>query len=390
MKRIKTKYQGVYQRKSDSRNHNGKRDICFDIAYQVEGKLTWEKVGWISEGYTPRLASHVRSERVRATRHREELPKQRMKAPFFRDVAAKYLAWARDNKARGGRDDICRYRKHLSPCFDNKRLNEISSFDLERLKANLTKQGLAPATVKQCLVLFRQMVNKAIDWDLFSGKNPAKRFKMPVVANQRDRFLSYDEADLLLKELAKISIQLHDEALLSLHCGLRASEVFNLTWNDVDLEHGLLTVRDGKTGTRPGYMTKTIKAMLTNRKPFADNDFVFPEHTGGKQKQVSNSFRRVVKKLEFNNSITDRRQRLVFHSLRHTYASWHVQNGTDLYTVQKLMGHSSFSMVQRYAHLSEGTLQKAVKNLEESISAKNNVTERPQRENAGQVVNFKK
>ena len=111
--------------------------------------------------------------------------------------------------------------------------------------------------------------------------------------------------------------------------------------------------------------------MLTNRKPFADNELVFPEHTGGKQKQVSNSFRRVVKKLGLNDGKTNRLHHLVFHSLRHTFASWHVQNGTKLYTVQILMGHSSFSMVQRYAHLSKEVLEEAVENFEEKISVKN-------------------
>jgi site-specific recombinase XerD len=77
--------------------------------------------------------------------------------------------------------------------------------------------------------------------------------------------------------------------------------------------------------------------------------------------------------LGFNAGVTDRRQRVVFHTLRHTFASWLVQNGTDLYTVSKLLGHSDISMTQRYSHLSDDTLQRAVKNLEKAISAQQKV-----------------
>ena len=210
MKRIRTKYQGVYERKSESKTHNGKPDVCFDIAYKFEGKKIWEKVGWSSEGYTANLASQVRAERVRNIRHGEELPKQKKKAPYFKDAAGKYLAWARDNKTRNGRDEESRYRNYLSPCFDEKRLNEISAFDLERVKADLVKEGLAPQTVKHVLIVFREMFNKAVLWGMYKGENPIKGVKMPTVQNQRQRFLSHDEADLLLTELSGTSKQLHD------------------------------------------------------------------------------------------------------------------------------------------------------------------------------------
>ena len=91
MKREITNYSGVYERKSDSRMHNGKLDVCFDIAYKREGKKIWEKVGWVSEGYSAKLASEIRADRIRKIRHGEELPKEKKKAPVFRDVAARYM-----------------------------------------------------------------------------------------------------------------------------------------------------------------------------------------------------------------------------------------------------------------------------------------------------------
>jgi len=57
MKRSRTKYSGVYERTSDIRMHIGKAAICYDITYKQDGKKIWEKVGWISEGYTAKVAS---------------------------------------------------------------------------------------------------------------------------------------------------------------------------------------------------------------------------------------------------------------------------------------------------------------------------------------------
>ena len=62
--REKTKYTGVYYRTSSTKRYDGKPDVCFDIAYKLEGKLIWEKVGWRSEGYTAVLASEIRGERI--------------------------------------------------------------------------------------------------------------------------------------------------------------------------------------------------------------------------------------------------------------------------------------------------------------------------------------
>jgi integrase len=153
------------------------------------------------------------------------------------------------------------------PTFDGKRLNEISSFDLERLKAKLLKYGLSPSSVKLCLVLFRQMFNKAALWGMYKGsENPIKGVKLPVLQNQRERFLTHEEADRLLTELKSVSLQLHDMALTSLHCGLRAGEIFNIKGQDLDFGNGLINISDPKNKeSRKAFMTNAVKEMLQNR-----------------------------------------------------------------------------------------------------------------------------
>jgi integrase len=365
-----TKHQGVYRREIQGKLFKGKPDICFDITYKADGKKVWEKVGLFSEGYSERLAADIRAERMRSIRHGDELPKQKKKASFFRDAWGRYSKWAETNKARGGKEDVSRYTCHLEKRLGSKRLNEISSFGLERLKSELLKEGLSPATVKHCLVLIRQIFNKAVAWGLHQGPNPVRGVKMPSVQNQKTRFLSHEEASLLLSELGAMkATTLHDMALLSLYTGLRAGEIFNLKGYDLDFQNDLIRITDPKNKTtRHAYMAGAVKGMLEHRKPDTPEGLVFPGRTGKKAVAVSQNFRRIVNRMGFNRGITDRRQQITFHSLRHTYASWLALQGESLITIRDLLGHKTTQMTERYSHLVSDHKRAAAKKLENDFN----------------------
>lgn len=388
MKRESTKFKGVYQRSSDNRMHAGKADVCFDIAFRFNGKLIWEKIGWVSERYSPRLAADIRSERMRSIRHGEELPQQKKQIPLFGETWDKYKTWAESNKARGGRDDISLYTNCLKKALADKRMNDISSFDLERLKSRLIKDEYSPATVKHCLVLIRQIYNKAITWGQYKGENPVHGVKMPTLQNQRIRFLTHEEANILLAALAQMREKnLHDMALLSLHTGMRAGEIFNLKGNDLDFQNDLIQITDPKNkSTRYAYMTTTIKDMLNTRKPEKPEGLVFlahkrenhKTHTANRNEEkkitaISQRFRLIVIKLGFNEGITDPRQEVTFHTLRHTFASWLAIQGESLITIKELLGHKSMTMTERYSHLTPDHKRLAVKNLEAGFQGKKNI-----------------
>jgi len=381
-----TKSIGVYELISDAKKTTSPRgktipDVCYYINYKLDGKLIWEKVGWMSEGYSEKLASIIRSERIRSIRHGEEIPQQKQKAPTFSCLAEKYLEWSSENKSRRGVEDRSRYENHLKDRFAEKYLDQISPFDLERMKSEMLKAGYAPKTVSHLLGLIRAMFNKAADWNLYQGPNPVRKVKMPIIQNTRDRFLTYEEADVLLSELKRDprvkkeyrelkDPKLHDITLLSLHTGARASEIFNLKGHDIDFQNGLITLRDTKnTETRHIPMTNMVREMLKRRMPQEPSGYVFTDSKGRKMKEVSNAFDRVVSRLGFNNNVEDPRQRVVFHTCRHTFASWLAIQGTPLYTIAKLMGHKSISMSERYSHLSPDHKKESIGRLEQRIIA---------------------
>lgn len=189
--------------------------------------------------------------------------------------------------------------------------------------------------------------------------------KLSTPNNGRHRFLTREEAEQLLGALKiKKTPQLHDICLLSLHCGLRAGEIFKLTWDCVDFDRETILLKDTKSGkNRYAYMTPAVKTMLKARFPGQKNALVFKDKMGKQIQKISNNFMRTIEELGFNNEVVDRRDRVVFHTLRHTFASWLVENGTDLYTVKTLLGHSSLIMTERYSHLGENKLRDAIRKL---------------------------
>jgi integrase len=369
--REKARFKGVYKRTSKKTKFQGRPDICFDIAYRTDGRLIWEKVGWVSEGYSDVLAQTVRSERIRSIRHSEELPHQKKKVLFFKELASKYLVWAKSNKAREGREDESNYKNHLADRLGGRRLNEISPLDLEKMKTELTGEGLAPATVKHCLILVRQMFNKALAWGLYQGANPVKKVKLPVPQNQRERYLSFEEAGTLLNELLVKSQTAHDMALLSLQTGLRFGEITNIKGHDLDFENGLITIINPKNKeTRKASMTIAVKKLLGQRISKNPMDYIFKDRWHGERVQmITGVFKRAANDL-FNEGVTDPRQRVTFHTLRHTFASWLASQGTPILTISQLLGHKSLAMTLRYSHLSPDHKREAVLDLEQMFNKK--------------------
>ncbi len=118
-------------------------------------------------------------------------------------------------------------------------------------------------------------------------------------------------------------------------------------------------------------MTFTIKTMLQSRNPeqVRSQDHVFKSRSGDKIRWVSDTYSRVADNL-FNVGIEDTRQRVCFHSCRHTFASWLALQGTPLLTLKELMGHKTIEMTMRYAHLIPDQKRQAVNQLEQYLSEK--------------------
>ena len=248
------------------------------------------------------------------------------------------------------------------------------------MKQDLKADGLSPASIGHCLKLMRQIFNKARIWGLYKADNPIKDVKIPKLQNERQRFLSHDEAEGLIANIKVFSPQLADMALLSLHTGMRAGEVFNLKMHDLDFDNSLITISDAKNAeSRKAYMTTAVKDMLNNYHKLSTPDaFVFTSRKGEKIMAISKKFGEIRDAVEINKGYADRRQHVSFHSLRHTFASWLAIQGESLITIGALLGHKSPNMTKRYSHLSPDHKRRAVELLEKSFSRKAGKAEQAQ------------
>ncbi len=277
-----------------------------------------------------------------------------------------YLPHAQENKKfKTVQAEDSHFRNWIDPAIGEKPIKTVSPFDVEKIKKAMADADLSPRSIQYCLATTRQLFNHASFVGLFEGGNPVRKVKIPTPNNKRIRFLSEAEADLLLKTLAGKSTQLYEIALFGLDTGARAGEIFNLTWGDVDLERSLLSIRDAKGGkSRFIPMTNQVREMLSGKPGGEPTALVFPSRKGEKIQQVSKVFYLTVKELGLNKGVVDPRQKVNFHTLRHTFASWLVERGTDLYTVKTLLGHSTIQLTERYSHLAPDALRQAVKVLE--------------------------
>ena len=244
-----------------------------------------------------------------------------------------------------------RWERHLAPIAGNWELNDIGSLRIYELKAHLVSKNLAPQSVYHCLSLLRRVLNRSVEWELYAG--PVPKIRMPRFDNRRIRFLSKIEADRLLGQLQKTSILWHDIALFDLNTGLRRGEILTITPENIDLNAKICTILDTKTHTGRTIPLNCDAYEIAKKYIYESKNYSNPIFNikGEKINPHSHIFRDAVKFCALNQGVTDRRAKVCFHTLRHTFASWLVQAGVPIQVVSQLLGHSSLKMTLRYAHL---------------------------------------
>ena len=151
--------------------------------------------------------------------------------------------------------------------------------------------------------------------------------------------------------------------------GMRRGEITNLRWQDVDLTRKLLAIqsnptfktKSGKRRTIP--LNETALYILSARHGKETSEYVFTLNG----KKISEGWlTHAFKKAVYDLRLPD--DRLHFHSLRHTFASWLVQEGVSIYAVKELLGHSDVKTTQVYSHLQPGELHSTVNKIQIALN----------------------
>ncbi len=271
---------------------------------------------------------------------------------FTQFMEERYLPHVK-GKLRSYRDQESFYRLRLKSMWGSRHMDEIKPVDIAAMQETLRQAGLSNATVNRYSALAKRVFNVALEWEVYEGRNPAKRAEMRR-EQSRERFLTDAELVALFKALELEPSRTAACAIALLAAtGARRNEVLRARWENVDIERRILTVPLSKSG-RPRHIPLSDAALrILGKIPRTDGPWVFAGSDPLKPLwDVKKAWLRVKQRAGIEGQFC-------LHQLRHTYASRLVGQGRSLYEVSQLLGHSGTVMTQRYAHLAPERLLEA-------------------------------
>ena len=349
-----TRYPGIFQ-------YVGKNGTGYGIDYRAGGKKHREIIGPLLGEAKDKLAerrnqakngiylSLSQRRKISLGQLKEEYEKVQKGESYFEKARKYYLKTIEDFFGSG------------------RKLYQITPLDIEKFKVSRketkTQHGKerSDISVNRELETFRHMLNKAVEWGWLE-KNPFDRFKKPdgksslfyQENNDRTRYLNEDEIRKLLNFSPP---HLKNIVQAAIFTGLRAGDILRLQWSQVDLSRSTLTFHEQKKNDRERvkFLNQDMINILLEIKQNNLLTGIEPEYIflGPKRKRksaepivcVRRSFRSALKRAGIKD--------FHFHDLRHTSASHLIMRGASMKAVQEHLNHSSPTMTNRYAHISE-------------------------------------
>ncbi|NNM98716.1 MAG: tyrosine-type recombinase/integrase [Candidatus Eremiobacteraeota bacterium] len=316
----------------------------------------------------------------------------------IRELADRYLS---DREALGrGEKTIEEYRRiialYIVPHLGEKIVAKLRPAHVSEWIANLSRSGgrdsraLAPKTVRHAFALLNGTMRWAVRMQL-AGRNVCEAVTPPTASPSEAKALTSDEVRRLLA-VAREG-RWSSFATLALTLGARRGELCGLSWSDVDLDAGTVTIRRSLSQTKGRVVLKGTKSGKSRTLPlsrhaidalrrqraaqaadrlkagglYGDDGAVFADELGQRvtPKSATNAFARMAEKAKISTT------RL--HDLRHTAATTLLVNGVDVRTTAGVLGHSTPNVtLSTYAHLVANAQRSAVDSLGDSIEKLSN------------------
>lgn len=297
--------------------------------------------------------------------------KKEKKFLTFEEFAWKWvdLYVKNNNKISGVRGKTSTLKTHLVPFFGKCKLNEITNFLIEEYKASIIKKGLCNKTVNNHLTMLNTCLAYAVEWGELETLPRVKRLQVPP---QKFDFLTFEESEMLINKATGIWKEM---ILFALHTGMRYGEIRAITWQCINWDNKLLTVKSafyrdilGSTKSnkeRHIPLSPRLFEVLEKRKKV--RGFIFADKSGDylKENLPRQALRRIIEQTELKRA---NNRKIGWHALRHTFASQLAMRGAPLSAVQQLLGHSDIQTTMKYAHLSPSALDNAIRLLDKDNS----------------------
>lgn len=292
------------------------------------------------------------------------LKNQKLNQKYSLDVFSKeYLGFLENNSSVGYVKSVKASFNHALRYFGvNKIIIDITRSDAEKFIVSLKSH--APRGYRAYFRNMKAAFNIALHWN-YIKENPFAKVKLPKKQKGLPEYIYPDQLDSIIGKTRNKTLS--EIFRFAFYSGCRRGEIINVKWKNVDFQKRTITIGDAnfQTKTRAQRiipMCKNLYSILWKRYNFGEksclkpdglvfakpNGFPFHEDT------LSKAFKKACRAAKIDEKIH-------FHSLRHSFASYLVQNGANIYSVQKLLGHSSITTTEIYAHLDIDTLHKSVK-----------------------------
>jgi len=394
--RTPTNYKGVYYKeieKTTIDNHGNIKtkiiDKVFIIRYRDNDKERLITIGKYSEGIREAYCKAKRDEFLTLAKNGElppQIEKRKKRDITTLDDLAKVYFEDKESENKTNMRQLQKYNLYfgtIEPISINieyasirvnsnesglgkEDINSITKEDITKLQKLLKADGKAPKTINGVIQLLTAIINHSIKEKSLQLNNPCSGVKRLKTDDKRERYLSLNEVKQLIDDVRDNEAVYHF-VKLALTTGARLQGVLSIQKKDINLNGNSITLKDLKSGgTYTGFYDDEYKAELEEyTKHLRANDYVVGANIEQlPSRSLSRWLKPILDKL-FNDGlkIDDRKNRVVIHTLRHTFASQLAIAGVPILTIKNLMNHADIAQTMRYAKLAPNQGIEAVKGL---------------------------
>jgi integrase/recombinase XerD len=319
----------------------------------------WIRFQW--QGQTIRKSAHttvkadalaylvkLRDEHIRV--HRDGRPRRTFPEMVER-YEVEHMATLKPTTARGYRAIIRLLYPHFQPLY----LDEINKTRITEYVGARRRAGASSPTIRRNLACLSSMLSCTVasDW---LDVNPVRAYDKRSVRENPPRVRHLTEAEYH-RLIDAASPYMRPMIALAAHTGMRVGELLSLEWSQVNLRRREITLVKTKTNA-PRVIPLSDAAVTVfvtiPRHPVSRFVFAKPD-TGERYGSIVIGFRGACRRAGIEN--------FRFHDLRHSFATWAVQSGMDLYRLSRILGHATLEMTTRYAHLATADLHDALRRV---------------------------
>lgn len=281
----------------------------------------------------------------------------------FTELCEYWLKY-RSPQKRNPRDDLSVIRAHLRPYFGDKLLLEIRKSDFDGFI--ISKQHLSKKTVSNILTLLISMLNAAVQEGWLRTYPKIKKPRTSIFSKDFSYLKNNEEVHRFLAAAKAESNIVYTMYATAVYTGMRQGEIASLRRSDIDLVHRQITVQRSFNGPTKSDLIRRVPILdvlvpiLKDWLSRTPGDIVFPSQSGKQYGEAARIFQevfhRVLDRAQFPKTVKHGRTRryIVFHDLRHTFASHWMMKGGQLLKLRDVLGHQNITITQRYAHMDPG------------------------------------